>query len=466
MCLLNIEGDPRDVINPAFSRFHPHLNVVYTCTEDIENNGQIFAYAIGPDGELTKIGQVDAGGTSTCYITISKDCRHLLTVNYWDSTLAVFPISPETGKFTGPKTSMYDPKEGQAVVAAAKKNGGVNHSNNDESTIQMRQKDPHSHALVLDPYFGVMAYVPCLGKDLIREFYFDKERGDISSELNVLPSGLCTGKPDGPRYFEFHPSFDIAYVVNELSSTVAIFRVDRALLCEIALAHKAGESMDRFKGRSTLTLIQSISTIPKAFPTKMNTCGRICVHKSGRFVIVSNRGHESIAIFRVKTKGANRGELSTVGYYHTRGETPRHYQFDSSGQYLIVANQDSDSIAVFNFNLCSGEIKFTGNDYRVPSPNFVQCCPIYGDDEHQTTSILLNATSMEREPILEEKLVPSEIVTDSDAETFKSTIPANQSPKIGRKELEMELEAARREIDELKKQMSTMATYSRLATCT
>ena len=462
MCLLNIEGEAHDVINPAFSRFHPRLNVVYTCTEDIEKNGQIFAYSIGPDGELTKMGQVDAGGTSTCYITIAKDCRHLLAVNYWDSTLAVFPISPETGEFTGPRSSMYDPKEGQAVVAAAKKNGGVNHSNNDESTIQMRQKDPHSHALVLDPYFGVMAYVPCLGKDLIREFYYDKENGVIASELNVLPSGLCSGRPDGPRYFVFHPSNDIAYVVNELSSTVAVFGVDRALLREIALAHKAGESMERFRGRSTLTLIQSISTIPKAFPTKMNTCGRICVHKSGRFVIVSNRGHESIAIFRVKNKGSNRGELSTVGYFHTRGETPRHYQFDSSGQYLIVANQDSNSIAVFNFNLCSGEIKFTGNDYRVPSPNFVQCCPIHGDYEHQNTSILANATSvLGNQPILKE-VVPSEIVTESDAETIKSTIPTNQSPGLTKKELEMELEAARRQIDELKAMMSTMATSSPL----
>ena len=448
MVLLNVTGDPNDVINPAFSRFHPRLNVVYTCTEDIESNGQIFAYAIGSDGDLTQIGQVDAGGTSTCYLTIDKAQKHLLAVNYWDSTLAVFPISKETGQFTGPMTSMYDPKYGQAMVAAAKKHGGVNHSNNDESTIMMRQKDPHSHALVLDPYCGCVAYVPCLGKDLIREFYYDKEAGSIATEINALPSGLCTGKPDGPRYFEFHPSYDIAYVVNELSSTVAVFSIDRALLREIDRAHKAGESMAQFKGRSTLKLIQSISTIPKAFPTKMNTCGRICVHKSGRFVIVSNRGHESIAIFRVKIKGSSKGELSAVGYFHTRGETPRHYQFDSSGQFLIVANQDSNSIAVFNFNLCSGEIKFTGNEYRVPSPNFVCCCPIYGDDNYQTTSILENASMA--------LPVPEEIgLTDSDADT---TIPTNQSSGLSKKELERELEQARREIDVLKKMMSDMAT--------
>lgn len=146
----------------------------------------------------------------------------------------------------------------------------------------------------------------------------------------------------------------------------------------MSAAAKNQEEMSRFRGRSTLTLIQSIKTIPSAFDTTMNTCGRICVHKSGKFVIVSNRGHESIAVFRVKSKGHERGQLKEINYFHTRGETPRHFQFDSSGQFLIVANQDSNSIAVFSFNLSSGEISFTGNEYRVPSPNFVCCCPING----------------------------------------------------------------------------------------
>jgi 6-phosphogluconolactonase len=91
------------------------------------------------------------------------------------------------------------------------------------------------------------------------------------------------------------------------------------------------------------------------------------VHQSGRFVIVSNRGHESITVFRVKQGFSSKekamcGTLAQVGFFHTRGETPRHFQFDHSGQFLIVANQDSDSIAVFSFNLTSGEIKYSGNE--------------------------------------------------------------------------------------------------------
>ena len=60
-------------------------------------------------------------------------------------------------------------------------------------------------------------------------------------------------------------------------------------------------------------------------------------------------------------------------YQHTRGATPRHFQFDPSGEWLIVANQDSDAIGVFHFRLSTGELGWTGNEYHVPSPNFV-CC--------------------------------------------------------------------------------------------
>eukprot|EP00985_Skeletonema_marinoi_P017395 scaffold9513_cov153-Skeletonema_marinoi.AAC.10 len=446
LVLLHINGEGTNVINPAFSRFHPFLNVVYTCTEDIEENGKILAYQIESDGSLLQIGEVDAGGTSTCYLTIDRDQRNLIAVNYWDSSLVVIPLSKTTGEFKGPIHSVYDPRQGKAMQAAAKKHGGVNHSNNDDSTIAQRQKDPHSHALVLDPFEGCVAYVPDLGKDLVREFWYDKECGRIGCELNTLPSGLSTGKADGPRYFEFHPKFNIAYIVNELSSTVAVFSIDRELLSEIARAAKLKKPMDAFKGRSTLKLIQSIKTVPSAFPTKLNTCGRICVHQSGRFVIVSNRGHESLAIFRVKqshgSSGKTRkGTLTQVGFFHTRGETPRHFQFDHSGQFLIVANQDSDTIAVFSFNLTSGEIKYSGNEYRVPSPNFICSCPISdrdgGDEDHLDLEKVGNRIHLPEEE-------------------NSSTIPTLVEIDHSKKAVESELEIAKKEIAELKKQISSM----------
>lgn len=433
LVLLNVCG--AHVKNPAFSRFHPRLNVVYTCTEDIDDNGKVYAYCVGSNGELTQLGEpVDAGGTSTCYLTVTKDCRHMLCVNYWNSTLAVIPLDAQTGAFAGPIKNMYDPAAGHKMVSTGRCHGGVNHSMNDESTIQMRQADPHSHALVLDPFEQVIAYVPDLGKDLIREFIFDNVNGKIVSEMNVLPSGMCTGHPDGPRYFEFHPRYNIAYCVNELSSTISVFEVDRVMLREVATAAHNNQDMTQFRGRTSLRLIQSVNTIPCAFPTTMNTCGRICVHKSGRFVLVSNRGHESIAIFRVVPAT---GELVAIGYFHTRGETPRHFQFDASGQYLLVANQDTDCVAVFNFNLGSGMITYTGNEYRVPSPNFVCNCPARTEDGPSGSAG-------------DSVTVSNLQLLDRGSSASTSTPPSSTEVSVSDKQLLLELEKAREEISRLK----------------
>jgi 6-phosphogluconolactonase (cycloisomerase 2 family) len=461
LVLLNVLGDPHVVVNPAFSRHHPRLNVVYTCTEDIYDNGKIFAYSVGANGELTQLGDaVDAQGTSTCYLTIDRSQQHLLAVNYWDSTLVTMPIDVNTGELKGPVQHTYDPKEGKKMIAAGRSMGGCNHSHNDDSTIRMRQADPHSHALVLDPFLGTVAYVPDLGKDVIREFYYDRQVGKIALELNVLPSGLCTGQPDGPRYFEFHPRYNVAYVVNELSSTIAVFEVDRFLVQEIAQASASGEDMMQYKGRSTLRLIQSIRTLPSAFPTTMNTCGRICVHQSGRFVVVSNRGHQSIAVFRVRTKGPKKGELCAVGYFHTRGETPRHFQFDASGQYMLVANQDTDSMAIFNFNLSSGEIKFTGNEYRVPSPNFICCCPIYGDDEYLTDDVFAvtkptRALTTDPPPLTGLALATEQHGMSMPEDSESTTSEQSSLPVLDEKELlRAELARAREEIAMLRQKLS------------
>jgi len=275
------------------------------------------------------------------------------------------------------------------------------------------------------------------GKDLVREFFYDRSEGKIVEEMNFLPSGLCTGMADGPRYLEFHPKYNTMYVVNELSSTIAVFAVNKKLIKEINEAAKNGESLKRFKGKSTLTLIQSINTIPTAFPKKMNTCGRLCLHRSGRFILVSNRGHQSLAIFKVREQGSNKGQLSSVGYFHTRGATPRHFKFDHSGQYLLVANQDSDNVSIFNFNQCTGELKFTGNDYHVPSPNFICCCKIHDVDEPNRKSSFSSLDSS-----------ISEEVSESG-----STVTVHS-----RKQLEDELAKALLEIERLKKSLDLVAT--------
>mmetsp|Transcript_424 Transcript_424/g.1074 ORF Transcript_424/g.1074 Transcript_424/m.1074 type:complete len:473 (-) Transcript_424:220-1638(-) len=360
MLMLSVSRDV--TMNPAFSRFHPTKNVLYTCTESVAENGIIDAWNIPPKdgGKLTKISSISAEGTSTCYLTLDKACENMLVVNYWNATIGVFGIDRRTGGLTGLR-SLYDPNEGKPMKARADKH--VNHSINDEGAQKERQADPHSHAVILDPVFGKIAYVPDLGMDLIRQFKYDKATLEPAGSM---PSGPPGRTALGPRYLEFHPSLPFVYVVNELSSEVSVFEFDSQAAEDLITGRVEAKN-----ARPTLKLKQTIGTVPDAWPKECNTCGRICVHPAGNFVLVSNRGHDSITVFRVHHERACRGMLSLVDAQHTRGATPRHFQFDGSGQWLITANQDSDSIGVFRFNLATGKLDWTGHEYRVPSPNFV-----------------------------------------------------------------------------------------------
>jgi 6-phosphogluconolactonase (cycloisomerase 2 family) len=303
---------------------------------------------------------------------LDKEKKNMLIVNYWDSTIGVFGLNPHTAQVDNMR-SMYDPKMGKPMKARAEKH--VNHSDNDAKTQKERRADPHSHAVILDPFYGKIAYVPDLGMDVIRQFLFNPEKGDLSA-AGTVSSGPAGRQALGPRYIEFHPTYPVAYVINELSSEVSVFFFDR-----VAAERLVTGKVEPAQAAPTLRLVQTISTIPEAFPGSKNTCGRIAVHAQGQFVCVSNRGHDSITVFRVHdSETAMQGQLSVASIAHTRGATPRHFQFDTSGQWLIVANQDSDSIDIFNFNLATGKLVSTGQKFSLPSPNFV--CAMKPTMEH------------------------------------------------------------------------------------
>jgi len=335
-----------EAMNPAFMRFHPKLNVLYACTESIHEDGRILAYQVSPSsGRLTLISDESATGTSTCYLTLDRSLSNMLFVNYWDASIGALGVDGE-GKLHSVK-SIYRPKQG--LVATARSDHLTN-----------RQSEPHSHAVVLDPYWARIAYVPDLGEDNVKQFVFNSNSGDLSPAGSVAagPAGVV----HGPRYIVFHSSVNVAYLVNELSSTVAVFEVDLAGIQDL---------IHRTCSKETLKRIQIVSTIPEAFPKNKNTCSRIAVHPSGKFVLVGNRGHNSIAVYKVDLNRG--GTLSTVGIFSTKGRTPRHFQFNEAGTLVFAANQDSGSVSIFRFDCESGSMTYTGHQLDVPSPNFIVC---------------------------------------------------------------------------------------------
>ena len=147
-----------------------------------------------------------------------------------------------------------------------------------------------------------------------------------------------------PRQLVLDPQDRYAYQINELDSTVTVFRCDWS----------AG----------TLGDIQTISTLPAGF-AGTSTCAELQVSPSGEFLYASNRGHDSIARYAID-QGA--GTLALVGHQETRGQTPRHFALSPRGEFLLVANQDSDNLVAFQVDPSSGELVPTGHTLPVPTP--------------------------------------------------------------------------------------------------
>jgi 6-phosphogluconolactonase (cycloisomerase 2 family) len=205
--------------------------------------------------------------------------------------------------------------------------------------LYAKQGISHPHHSPLDPT-GRFIVVPDLGLNKIFLFNLDIEYGRL---VPNNPSSVSAPDGSGPRHVDFHPSLPYAYVVNELDSTVITYYFD----------NQAGE----------LSIKQIVSTLPNN--VEGNTGAEIVVAPSGRFVYVSNRGQNSIAIFSVDQES---GLLSNVGWESTRGETPRFITLDPYGRFLYAANEDSDTIVKFSVNELTGELIFTGDIIITGSP--------------------------------------------------------------------------------------------------
>jgi 6-phosphogluconolactonase len=180
-----------------------------------------------------------------------------------------------------------------------------------------------------------------LGIDEVVVDKFDASRGTLSP--NDPPFARVEAGA-GPRHLAFSPNEKFAYVTNELGSTVTVFAFDAA--------------------SGTFEAKQTIGTLPTDF-NGPNDTAEIAVHPSGKFLYVSNRGRDSIAVFGIDTKA---GILSSIGDFLTRGKTPRNFAIDPSGHFLLVANQESNDIEVFRIDVSSGELAFTGERVEVPAP--------------------------------------------------------------------------------------------------
>jgi 6-phosphogluconolactonase len=318
---LTSAGLAAETPSPSWLALHPSGRFLFAANEtdsyDAERSGGVSAFSIDrASGKLTALNSQSSRGAHPCHLAVDRAGAHLLAANYTGGNLAVFPIGA-------------DGRLSPASQVVQHKGSSVNTD---------RQKEPHAHSIDFDPA-GRFAVAADLGADRIFVYRYDSKGGGLSAGLHPA---VAAEPGAGPRHVAFLPDGQFAFAINELSSTVTSYAWDGT--------------------RGALTALGTVSTLPA--PRRGNSTAEIRVHPGGRFVYGSNRGHDSIAVYRASTTGA----LTLVEHQATRGKTPRNFTIDPSGQWLIAANQGSDSLAVFRIDQKTGALTPRGPLASVGAP--------------------------------------------------------------------------------------------------
>jgi 6-phosphogluconolactonase len=303
-------------VNPGYLAVDPKRPVLYSVHPEAN---QVSAFSINEaTGALTLINRQSCGGDNPVHLALDATGRFLIVANYASGSVAVLPVNPDGS--LGAKTDL---------VALRGELG----------PHRTEQSVPHPHHCPFDAK-GRFVVVPDKGLDRLFVFKLDTSKGVL------VPADVPfvkTRSGAGPRHIGFNPRLPYAYVVNELDSTVVTYRLSDS---------------------GALKAIQVLPSTPASF-TGDNTGGAVDVAPSGRFVYVSNRGHDSVGIFRVDE---STGSLSAVAWESTQGSTPRFMGLDPTGARLYAANQYGDTIVEFDVDQTSGILKATGRIVLTGTP--------------------------------------------------------------------------------------------------
>ncbi|MEC8389540.1 MAG: lactonase family protein [Planctomycetota bacterium] len=315
---------------PSFVALHPSGKFLYAVNETVEYHGKpsgyVTSFSIDPEtADLKELNQQASLGGAPCHLVVDHDGKYVLVANYVGGNVVSLAVQND-GRLAASHSSIQH--EGQSVNPK-------------------RQEGPHAHSVNLDSS-GKYAIAADLGPDRLYVHQFDRDLGKLSARPE---NALALSPGAGPRHFAFHPDGKHAFVINELHSTLT------------ALA------WDAKKGQ--FEALETQSTLP-GIEVPGNSTAEVVVHPSGKWVYGSNRGHDSLAIFRWDGQKQKLG--SAVGHQKTLGKTPRNFAIDPTGRYLFAANQSSGYVTVFKINQNTGGLSEVRR-LSVPNPVCVRFLP-------------------------------------------------------------------------------------------
>jgi 6-phosphogluconolactonase len=312
-----------DKSNSVFFAFAPDRKHLYSLAEVPGPGGRpveaIETYAVdAASGALTGAGERVALGTEGCHISVDPSGRCVLTANYGDQYVEVFPI-------------LGDSTVGERSCIVHHAGSGPN---------LPRQDTAHPHSVNVDPS-GRFAIVADLGLDKVFVYRLDTEKGSLSPNDHPF-ARVAPGS--GPRHFAFHPDGRHAFVINELVGSITAFNWDAE--------------------KGILAPYETVSILRNDYKGSTNTSAEVVVSRSGNFVYGSNRGDDSIVVHAFD---AVTGKLTFVQRMADGIKVPRNYAIDPSGRWLVCGNLKANTATVYRIDPETGRLALSGT-IAVPEP--------------------------------------------------------------------------------------------------
>lgn len=315
-----------DVENPFFTAISPNGKYLYAI--DAKQFGStehefVTAYAIeGRDGKLRRLNRQSTHGTASCYLDVDATGKTVAVANYSSGSVASLPV-------------LDDGSLGEAASFVQHSGSSVNPD---------RQKEPHAHSIVVSPD-NRFVLAADLGLDKI--LIYELSPGSAKLTPNAVQPFAALPPGSGPRHLTFHPNGKRVYVINELKNTVTFF--------------------DYATDTGMLTQHQTISTLPDDFSGTSHTAD-LKITADGQFLYGTNRGHDSIAIFRI----GDDGRLTLVSIESSLGKGPQNLLITPDGRWLMCANMPGNNVAIFAIDANTGGLTGTGDPVSIPMPSCIR----------------------------------------------------------------------------------------------
>jgi 6-phosphogluconolactonase len=317
-----------DVENPFFltvSRDQKFLYSIHAKSFGGKDPEEVAAYALeGRTGRLKLLNRQSTRGTASCYLDIDGSGKTVLVANYSTGNVASLPVQS-------------DGSLGESVSF-------LQHAGS--SIDPARQTGPHAHCIVISPD-NRFAFAADLGLDQVLAYRLDAATAKL---VPNQPPFAKTPAGAGPRHLTFHPNGKHVYVINELQNSVTLF--------------------DYNADSGTLTERQTISTLPESFEGK-SYCADLKITPNGKFLYGTNRGHDSLAAYRLGTDG----RLTLIGIEPSLGKGPQNLAIAADGGLLLCANMPGNNVAVFRIDAETGSLSSTGKPVSLPSPSCIRLLP-------------------------------------------------------------------------------------------